>query len=69
MQVGATNLVEGNEDGDQSRRQKQQLQNVQKQIADDPRIRSLAHEWLDFYIYEQVKTLDGPGPDGALLPV
>ncbi len=62
MQAEESNEAEDEQDG--CRPSRQQLRNILEAIATDPHIRSLAHQWLDCYVYEEVETLD---PDGALL--
>lgn len=62
MQAEESTGADGEQDG--GRPSRQQLRNVHEEIARDPHIRSLAHQWLDCYIYEEVETL---GLDGALL--
>ncbi len=60
-QVEATAQDEGAKKTRRSSKRKVGLSEVNEQIAQDPQIRSLAHEWLDTHVSEMVKTLDCDG--------
>jgi hypothetical protein len=58
-QVEAAAEAESNKKSCRCSEPRNQASGVCKSI--DPRIRSLAHEWLDLFVYEAVETLDVGG--------
>ncbi len=52
-----------NDDGGDPAESPSRVEEVCKQIANDPQIRTKAHAWLDLFVFRDVATLD---PDGAL---